>query len=1355
MMFPRELNRAPLQVNAAWCSGRPSYASRLMETTTSARPRKRSLFRRASSSDTPRPAIGLRHAKNASAPSLDPSPAPNHPNTSTDSLLSVNGTRANIIPDALESLPSWYNKEIDVPSSIHLIRARYPIHNPAGPRIYRNIHLRPPELLPPMEAFTSTVPSAAASASQAGPSSSSRTTSTSPAPTPASSSSRLVDPSIKPRTRKLSNNVAHDNVDLLDVTDPLGNNWHHTSPYDALAAPSPVSPDPPDRGPRSRLPSAASRPKTSAPSPLSQSTSAVHLAQEPEVRPKQKRRRTFRGVFSTRDDIDVHPQPSSSEPSTPFERGASPYLAVPPAGHKHKSSRVPRGLKSVSTTSIPHIANSLFGGSDKDKGAKREKRGSMLNKLARGFSVLRRPTHSRGSSDATGMSISDRMSMGTDPSRLSSVPPASGRHLSPEKGEVRRRVPVPTVEPSTATSLSAEPDPPPPPQRASNTQYSEYVYDDDGRSSLSVEAPYSGGRLTIVNPDIPKPDEVDDSPVSTLMPLRATSPARHPAEQVHVQAEIAGMARIQSIKRSSVEAPSAPHHSTGHSHSNSHSVRPPSQQSSHSRSTSSRLSSQHGARQITNAHASHHARLDKELPAPASSPPPFITTEISTSPITLSRPLSVLSPPPPIAPELKPSNSRDSHRSTRKPASSPAPAPAPSQPSIPMSPPSQAVPTPASSTDTVTPAASMTSPPPITATPISPFRRDRGLSQPVMSSPFIPFPSETGTPLSRASMLVNPPTPTAGPVPIPPVARMPSVFARRAKEKGQDAPSGPRSRGGSASPTKHDEEKEREAKEKEEREHRERERRAEKERLERERAELDRRVREKERELERERERALEKERLERERIEVERRVREKEREIEMERERERERERKKAEEKERERLVRERERAAEKERLEHERIELERRLWERAERERLERERQQREQLERERAEKERLDRERRREEERVEKEHRREEERRKEDERRREEKDRERWERDDRDRRDRERSRERRKERERSRERRKEKEREREDRERSRERRDREKEKERQRALEREMHREEREREKERERARSRSPFARRAVTANGTAGSAKVRETETFRLVRTLSGGNGLSSTTIVAEGQHYELVGDTPKRSKTASKEDPSRKGSRREKDKEREHRSEDSPAKPISPFSAHARSASSPVTVTRKESARRKPNDLPRLRERQPSVSSTSNRPTSDLPSAADLNAVRAREAWEMNRLWRGHSAVYDPSLMYAQSIAAASTSTVQAGGMPMSPPVSGVYDSPYMHGNLAAFTGHTPNYVFPSGLRSYPDLSSIPSIASPEPDALELRSPMRNPLPSPPKPSAFRLPPRVELKDHGLTVASS
>ena len=72
---------------------------------------------------------------------------------------------------------------------------------------------------------------------------SSHSPSGSPLPTPSSSQTRIVDPSGKVRTRKLSN-TAHDNVDLLDASDPHGTNWHHESPYDGLGlGNTPVSPD--------------------------------------------------------------------------------------------------------------------------------------------------------------------------------------------------------------------------------------------------------------------------------------------------------------------------------------------------------------------------------------------------------------------------------------------------------------------------------------------------------------------------------------------------------------------------------------------------------------------------------------------------------------------------------------------------------------------------------------------------------------------------------------------------------------------------------------------------------------------------------------------------------------------------------------------------------------------------------------------------------------------------------------------------------------------------------------------------------------------------------------------------------
>lgn len=58
------------------------------------------------------------------------------------------------------------------------------------------------------------------------------TPSHSPLPTPDSSQTRVAD-SGKPRSRKTSQTTP-DNVDLLDVTDPWGTNWHHQSPYDVF-----------------------------------------------------------------------------------------------------------------------------------------------------------------------------------------------------------------------------------------------------------------------------------------------------------------------------------------------------------------------------------------------------------------------------------------------------------------------------------------------------------------------------------------------------------------------------------------------------------------------------------------------------------------------------------------------------------------------------------------------------------------------------------------------------------------------------------------------------------------------------------------------------------------------------------------------------------------------------------------------------------------------------------------------------------------------------------------------------------------------------------------------------------------
>jgi zinc finger CCCH domain-containing protein 13 len=115
-------------------------------------------------------------------------------------------------------------------------RVQYNIHNPLGPRWYKNYHLIPPsENRPgarPPTFFSPSFPGISTSnvAHPGDAENSSRAASKSPLPTPASSQTR-VNEGVKPRSRKTSQTTP-DNVDMLDVTDPWGTNWHHESPYD-------------------------------------------------------------------------------------------------------------------------------------------------------------------------------------------------------------------------------------------------------------------------------------------------------------------------------------------------------------------------------------------------------------------------------------------------------------------------------------------------------------------------------------------------------------------------------------------------------------------------------------------------------------------------------------------------------------------------------------------------------------------------------------------------------------------------------------------------------------------------------------------------------------------------------------------------------------------------------------------------------------------------------------------------------------------------------------------------------------------------------------------------------------------
>jgi hypothetical protein len=165
------------------------------------------------------------------------------PMSMMQSNYSASALSISIVPDRMQELPSWYNPELERTAvATQAFRKRYPLHNPIGPRQYRNHHLIPTQRRQgarPSSNFSPHFPPISASpgdsslhaVSMPGPS---RTPSGSPLPTPSSSQVRLTDTGLggKPRTRKVSHGSPHDNVDLMDVSDPWGTNWHHQSPYD-------------------------------------------------------------------------------------------------------------------------------------------------------------------------------------------------------------------------------------------------------------------------------------------------------------------------------------------------------------------------------------------------------------------------------------------------------------------------------------------------------------------------------------------------------------------------------------------------------------------------------------------------------------------------------------------------------------------------------------------------------------------------------------------------------------------------------------------------------------------------------------------------------------------------------------------------------------------------------------------------------------------------------------------------------------------------------------------------------------------------------------------------------------------
>ena len=500
----------------------------------------------------------------------------------TSSLLS-----RSIIPDPLGELPAWFKRENEMSAAnTSTFRIKYPLHNPKGPRWYKNHHLLPPASLnrppslfspsfPPMAASMHSIQDRSEDSTRLpGPS---RTPSSTPLPTPSSSQVRIPDPSVKPHSRKTS----QDNVDLMDVSDPWGTHWHHRSPYDAGSSISPVSADSPEvihhsrllcfishlivtsQGvphTRSRLSSTntgKARRKTVTPSPLSQSTSALHL-QAPETthvthKLSKRRKPVLAGLFGTHEkDTPEGPGTSPVEDSSP---SLPKRLSAIPNGALHINFGGSKRHSTLSPTSIS--ANGSTAALSSHSSSKNDKRQSVLGRLVRKFSILRRSSQdpvSEWSEDTSGgaaLSAVDEQS-----SRRSLI---SQRQPSPEKPVTEKKASAPSKRvPPPRIDLDIQSQNPKGPSIEVERENS------DRTSSISYDVPFSPlGKLMIANPDAPSSGGTTPVRMDNTLPPEA--PSESPPESKYPTQDVPVAHRLHPANWQQIPKPSSVPSSAGRS----------------------------------------------------------------------------------------------------------------------------------------------------------------------------------------------------------------------------------------------------------------------------------------------------------------------------------------------------------------------------------------------------------------------------------------------------------------------------------------------------------------------------------------------------------------------------------------------------------------------------------------------------------------------------------------------------------------------------------------------------------------------------------------------------------------------
>ena len=270
----------------------------------------------------------------------------------------------------------------------------------------------------------------------------------------------------------------------------------------------------PPRTRRASLSGGIGRHKTVHPSPLSQSTSAVHLQSHhpPTIDPNtigvprrlSKRRKPFQGLFG--DGTQSQPQSATSPASD------TPHTLKKQSSKRSSTS----GSRPSFTAYRPLVRSQTTQGPTE----KKEKRGSILGRFVRKISVIRKSDSVLAMNRTSFQAERQSQSQSAEPADRKSARTSTS---SPEKHRQSKA----TITSPTTTESETPADSPVP--RTS-------VHAAETRSSVSIDigASMTLGKLTIANPDAPS---AATTPAKTEEPLPANDADTHSQHTLRPTAE--------------------------------------------------------------------------------------------------------------------------------------------------------------------------------------------------------------------------------------------------------------------------------------------------------------------------------------------------------------------------------------------------------------------------------------------------------------------------------------------------------------------------------------------------------------------------------------------------------------------------------------------------------------------------------------------------------------------------------------------------------------------------------------------------------------------------------------------------